>query len=699
MVLYMNLNDCILNFLQDIKDVDSEYDENWVDNHIKFSKIIVNEWKSRKHDQRLLNQFYEELLDNLIRIINKPNHKDLYFKEKKTGKYLIDPFSLIYRLHAGNYNKVINITTLAGGKISVTLEEGSGQPGAPAQKSYFFRGNIDSKISSILWNFASKIMNYKNIDDVLNDLNNFVSLFQSVLSIPEVGLSKLTQALFYINPQVFCPYDGNAKKFYKVCKLFPSEREIVNDPKLYITEYLKKIHSLDFSKSASDITKKGYNLQNIPRYKTVWFSQFIYNYSHRSPIEDQKIDKLVNISKLENRAEDLKEFRGLKEKLYKKGQVILYGPPGTGKTYLAIKYIEVVSDSSHSRFITFHQSYSYEEFIEGLKPISNENKMSYIIADGIFKRLVIRAICEALSGEEDKAFDMAKISKELLAVLNEIENGKVNYYNRYIELKRRLWRLITEKNSNQIREFFKESPKFYLVIDEINRGDISRIFGELISLLEMDKRIAGENQIILTLPYSKEKLGVPPNLYIIGTMNTADRSIALIDAALRRRFGFIEIMPNYRVLIKELDIKTEEESTENKILNWKESELRDDIKKLAVKLLYILNQKISLIYDRDHQIGHSYFLRLKDSEDTTSETDLLEILWGIWYYEIIPLLQEYFYNDCEKLKYLLGDFVNEIELKKYADENIISEDEAKTCEFDVLHGNKFKDALIKIARS
>ena len=233
------------------------------------------------------------------------------------------------------------------------------------------------------------------------------------------------------------------------------------------------------------------------------------------------------------------------------------------------------------RFITFHQSYSYEDFIEGIKPQVYENeenpelgkKVIYDVKDGLFKDLVIEAI----------------------------NNPERNYA---------------------------------LFIDEINRGNIANIFGELITLIEEDKRIGAVNYIPTKLPYSGTEFGVPQNLHIIGTMNTADRSVEALDTALRRRFSFVEMNPEPEKLSQpEFECKGIDHA----------------------KILATINSRIEKLLDKDYCIGHSYFMTIKDRQDP------LEEVKEIFQNKILPLLQEYFYGDWGKIMLVLGDeFVHKI---------------------------------------
>ncbi|RNI12276.1 hypothetical protein EDD83_01565 [Methanohalophilus euhalobius] len=256
-------------------------------------------------------------------------------------------------------------------------------------------------------------------------------------------------------------------------------------------------------------------------------------------------------------------------------------------------------------FITFHQSYGYEDFIEGLKPIVYEGDVSYKVESGVFKD-----ICERAK--------------------NDPENNYV------------------------------------LVIDEINRGNIAKIFGELITLIEDDKRSGKSNEISIKLPYSKTDFSVPSNLYIVGTMNTADRSIALLDIALRRRFTFLEMMPDYSIIDVEIDGVN------------------------IGSLLKELNGMLSALIDRDHQIGHSYFCEVVELEEEQAKNKL----YFVWYNRVIPLLQEYFYNDWEQLKMVLGDFVVEKDNNSILEDRLVSKNyEIKNFEND---WSGFSTALNKV---
>lgn len=273
---------------------------------------------------------------------------------------------------------------------------------------------------------------------------------------------------------------------------------------------------------------------------------------------------------------------------------ILYGPPGTGKTYNSAVYAEAIikktrlsdinpklsceeykavrrnfdADKADGRieFVTFHQSYGYEEFIEGIKPVTGENgDVWYKISDGVFKSFCKRA---------------------------RLDSGR----------------------------------NYVFVIDEINRGNISKIFGELITLIEDSKRLGADEATTATLPYSGESFGVPDNVYILGTMNTADRSISMIDTALRRRFRFFEMLPDAELL----QGKT----------------IEADGKAIDLgRLLRCMNERIEYLYDREHTIGHSFFMRVHDTEG------LKNAMLG----SVLPLLQEYFYDDYEKIRLVLGD--------------------------------------------
>ena len=263
-------------------------------------------------------------------------------------------------------------------------------------------------------------------------------------------------------------------------------------------------------------------------------------------------------------------------------------------------------------FVTFHPSYSYEEFIEGLTvrlDTAGEpgERVMYTVKDGVFKSLCTRALIAAIGSECRLDPDSST------------------------------WREAFDKHQELGPPDWQSAPRFILIIDEINRGDISKIFGELVTLLEADKRLGAENQLIARLPVSGDDFGVPPNVYIIGTMNTADRSIALVDIALRRRFGFVEMNPDFDVLQKE-----HIEKYRDKL----ESGLYELLNK-SVDAIKRINKRLcdDKTIGRDRQIGHSFLFRVFKASD----------LVMVWQYEILPLLEEYCYSDYGRLNRLLFD--------------------------------------------
>jgi 5-methylcytosine-specific restriction endonuclease McrBC GTP-binding regulatory subunit McrB len=295
--------------------------------------------------------------------------------------------------------------------------------------------------------------------------------------------------------------------------------------------------------------------------------------------------------------------------------LILYGPPGTGKTYQTVNYALSIIENKplaeialenrrallkrYSEYqekeqiamLTFHASFSYEDFVEGIKPLAEDQQLSYEVQSGLFK-----SICQKAQ--------------------TALENASA------------------------------ESPvqKYVLIIDEINRGNIPAIFGELITLIDADKRKGQPEEKEVLLPYSKMSFSVPSNLYLIGTMNTSDRSITHLDAALRRRFAFQAFLPDSSLLKQSAGTS---EFIRGIQLN---------------KMLEAINHRIRVLLDEDHTIGHGFFMNIQSVEQ----------LKDVFYDYLIPQLREYFFNDLGKIGLILGnDFVEQT--KQQAGKRIFAE--------------------------
>lgn len=366
---------------------------------------------------------------------------------------------------------------------------------------------------------------------------------------------------------------------------------------------------------------------------------------------------------------------------------ILFGPPGTGKTYTTVNKALAIIDktfmsSNPSRssmkqrfdelvnaqqicFTTFHQSLSYEDFIEGIKPTntSDGGSLSYEVRDGVFKNFceLARSNWEASQQQRSGQLSFEAAWEKFIEEWEEHPNVEIatqrtiftvhDVRNKTIAFRKAGGSLAHTLSMNTLRDFYYDArpmtssglktyyrglldklqsyqgvsqntqlKNYVFIIDEINRGNVSQIFGELITLIEDSKRLGAEEHLTAVLPYSADEFGVPPNLYILGTMNTADRSVEALDTALRRRFSFEEMQPVYDL-----------------------PQLQRELHGVRVAdVLGTINSRIEKLLDRDHCIGHSYFLE--------AALDLRHVFQN----KIIPLLQEYFFGDYGKIGLVLG---------------------------------------------
>ena len=688
---------------------------------------------------------YEDKQEELVNILAKTGItkglEDEYIEEeKKEALKEIDPFTFFAAfMKFGVKNRgefVEELIKLIGLDITVP-KDFDGVPTAQALKFWLFPYKYIRSDDSIplLWELFRQA---RNGDIKEQDFN-------SALKIHDTGFTKLTQYLFYINPSQYLPIDAQTGPWL--------ENKGFVLPKDNWSDYQKTLTSL------RDYTDKP-------------FSQI----SHEAWLANQNGNK-VESSKVEYRMTSNSELENCKTANDTPLNRILYGPPGTGKTYrtteLAVQCVapdwyESLNNDKFKRqklkdkydeltakgriaFTTFHQSFAYEDFVEGIRAKTDDDtkQISYDIEDGIFKQIADRAAnivtrnkIEGLAekpkfwkislGDSDQKElreycfdnDEARIgwgyTGDLSTNLSERSQQEKNYlkgmgsndrssikdFSENIEIgdvllclkdqktiravgivtsdyvfdtsfeglaefhhtRKVNWILrdinfdiytlnnntnLTQKTCYKINRFtwddlakslkhqdysldsqsISNSPKasknHVLIIDEINRGNVSRIFGELITLLEPDKRKGGSDVREVILPYSKLPFSVPSNLYVLGTMNTADKSLAQLDLALRRRFDFIELLPK--------------------------PELLDGITVHGIavsEILTVINQRIEVLLDREHTIGQSYFWSLKDLD---SDEEQEKELGNIFKRRIIPLLQEYFFSDWERIGWVLND--------------------------------------------
>ena len=496
-------------------------------------------------------------------IIDDPNHHTE-----------IDPFTVLALINVGTTEKRKKLHRLLLDKSFDLDLKGIAESDAQSVWFYPYKANEKNKIiveRSVkiipnLWNLFKDVVEIQN-----EDIDSIKDQVLGILPNASIGINKLSTGLSRCRPDLFFPLNSIGTKFLNKYGINYTDISVNN------VEKASKVWT-DYCTAITEIKNRFENKELYELY-----------YQAVCEVESERCKNGKDKNKSdENESSELDEnINNLDFPLNQ----ILYGPAGTGKTYVTIsKALQIVvpewwsEDLERSRstiveqykvlvdegkisFVTFHQSYGYEDFIEGIKVKRVEGQLNYDVESGVFKNICERA----------------------------------------------------ENNPNE---------NYVLIIDEINRGNVSKIFGELITLIEESKREGKSEELEgleVTLPYSNEPFSVPNNLYIIGTMNSSDRSLTSVDIALRRRFEFIEMMPKPDVLSG------------------------IDIEGVSVQaILETMNKRIKVLLDRDHCIGHAYFTSL-------IEEPSLELLMTIFEKRIIPLLQEYFFDDWTKINLVLGE--------------------------------------------
>lgn len=831
--------------------------------------------------------FFKELSERIIESRSSIRDKTILILGEAHSllQWPIDPFTFIYTLVSRNsHENLTMVRDTLGLSTEVPKDRIFPTPPGLALRGFHYKGDYSPLSESELWDFFSLIINSPRSSECGN-------LFEQMLKIKNVGIAKLTQTLFLINPDLFIPIDKNTivlfpgkkiaevqkslekegysayirlmdelKKRFKGCEFWEMNRLaygiVGEDLKPDFDTPWFQISSQQDGHNEGDYIEDWFSMNNITmgynegasfdllesmkpgdivvarngmskfhgiglifnksmlsnpgewpsRREVIWLlkdkSVEMTGFA-RSALVKIQIDnkvyeqisekypefcafiKTFSIEK-DNVAEPTIEYKGQKNMNEYPKNLILYGPPGTGKTYMTrrkaleiidpyqnwndlstkdqkARYTELVEDKKIA-FVTFHQSFGYEEFVEGIRPIISDEfqgNLSYEVKSGIFKEMCERAkthikitkrldfdwktrtvwkmsLGNTLRKSDSYLFDYCleneciflgfgkdvsyhdctshqsvkdnytKENKEynsahagmIHTICNEMEPGDlvlVSYGNRNIrglaivtddyafnsdapegytqtrpvnwlwfgesEEEYIFWEELLNKKISQ-RTLYNITPNikseafertfntdsqgelsnYVLIIDEINRGNVSRIFGELITLIEEDKRAEGENPLVVNLPYSGKPFSVPSNLYILATMNTADRSLVALDTALRRRFEFEEVRPKSSLLssisVDGIDIST---------------------------MLERLNKKIREYIDRDHELGHAYFWTLHND---SSMTELKKIFKN----RILPQLQEHFFDNPEAVKNILeSSGISHEQLREIIGNEIIDE--------------------------
>ena len=747
---------------------------NWLKTPLNHYRKFLLEQESKVSNFTWI-PFYKEFANKLLEyqnnrpeLINKI--KDIFLRmsnltlptlERDNNIIDIDPFTVFGLFNKGiTNNNRLELISLIKESFSINADipkDFNGIPVLNNQKStfYYFIGDRSDNDINNLWDLYKVALDYeKNSLPILEA--NFDNIFNTVKGQQGVKWN-ITMGLFWISPYMFINLDSKNRTVLQKESFISGM--IKQKLKVFGNNLPTGKDYLDFCKQLrSELANNKNGINDFPAFS--FYADRTINYTiNDDDFNDKEIDKMdIPLNQ------------------------ILYGPPGTGKTYnTVLKAMSIIDNTEYKdvseeqysalktrfdelkqagqiEFVTFHQSYSYEEFVEGIKPYipewgtTDNADVKYIGENGIFKEICKNArqiktdktshkidfsktrifkmslganwenetediynYCltnnvVALGWGDDKDFSGCNTSEEfknldstwgakaveifknwmrvgdIILISNGNSNikaiaqitGEYEYHNdreiRYCQFRNVNWlyngddipvaKFYDKKLSQQaIYGFYNkdkegkddynssintdvlneiitgninsaEEKPYILIIDEINRGDVSKIFGELITLIEEDKRIGNKYQMKITLPYSKESFGVPNNLYIIGTMNTADRSIALLDTALRRRFDFEEIMPRPELLngkvVEGINLQT---------------------------LLTKINERITNKYDIDHQIGHSYLMGVNTKEQ----------LERAYKNRILPLLNEYFYNESKTVAEILncnedelntGDFVS-----------------------------------------